>query len=119
MTPLSIEALRRLVGSVQDPHLPFGLGDLGMLERVELADSGDVSVVVNMPCHHCPGLLMIEQDIRDALQRAGVTENIFVSFQGREDWTVARIAPEARVAMQAMGIQSIVPSDCINAEEPV
>lgn len=104
----ALQALRRRVGAVRDPHLPFGLDELGMLEQVSVSPAGDVRVVVNMPCHHCPGLQMLEQDIRDSLRGAGVQADISVSFQGREDWTPADIAPRARAAMQAMGIQTVV-----------
>jgi len=51
---------------------------------------------------------MMEHDIQQALRRAGVQEPISISFQGRESWTPSDIAPRARKAMQAMGIQSIV-----------
>lgn len=100
--------MRQLVGAVQDPHLPFGLVELGMLEQLTVLPCGAVQVVINVPCHHCPGLQMMEHDIHQALRSAGVQEAISVSFQGRESWTPSDIAPQARNAMQKMGIQSIV-----------
>lgn len=100
--------MRRHVGAVRDPHLPFGLDELGMLEQLTVLPSGAVQVVINVPCHHCPGLQMMENDIQQALRGAGVQEPISVSFQGRKSWTPSDIAPQARKAMQAMGIQSIV-----------
>lgn len=100
--------LRRHVGAVRDAHLPFGLDELGMLEQLTVSASGAVQVVVNVPCHHCPGLQMMEHDIHLALRSAGVQEEISVSFQGRKNWTPSDIAPQARSAMMALGIQSIV-----------
>jgi len=100
--------MRKHVGAVRDAHLPFGLDELGMLEELTVLPSGAVQVVVNVPCHHCPGLQMMEQDIQQVLRGAGVKEPISVSFQGRKNWTPSDIAPRARSAMQAMGIQTIV-----------
>jgi len=105
---VSAHQMRKLVGAVQDPHLPFGLDELGMLEDLTVLPSGAVQIVINVPCHHCPGLEMMEHDIHQALRHAGVQEGISVSFQGRKSWTPANITPQARNAMQTMGIQSIV-----------
>lgn len=99
--------LRELVGAVRDPHLPFGLAELGMLERLDVSACGAVDVVVNVPCHHCPGLQMLDDEIRGVLRRAGVQAAVSISFQGRAEWTPAAISPRARTAMRHMGIQMI------------
>lgn len=99
--------LRQLVGAVRDPHLPFGLAELGMLERLDVSACGTVDVVVNVPCHHCPGLQMLDDDIREVLRRAGVKAEVSISFQGQADWTPAAISPHVRMAIRHMGIQMV------------
>ncbi len=104
---VGIDDIQRCVGAVRDPHLPFGLAELGMIEQVGVTPAGEVDVVINMPCHHCPGLSMMEEDIRTELRGIGVTEAIRVSFQGRDDWRPEAIRPEARAALRAMGMQTV------------
>jgi len=102
---VSREQLHKLVGAVKDPHLPFGLAELGMLERVEFNDGDGVEVVVNIPCHHCPGLQMLRDDIQAALRSGGVTQPVSVSFQGARIWSPDDMSSRARAAMRAAGIQ--------------
>lgn len=103
---VSEQRLAEVVGAVRDPHLPFGLAEMGMLERVTVSPAQAVEVVVNMPCHHCPGLQMLRDDIETALRHAGVTQPIHISFQGREAWQPVSMTPEVRAAMRTMGIQT-------------
>lgn len=107
---VSEQNLRRAIGGVRDPHLPFGLDELGMLESISVSASGEIGVVVNVPCHHCPGLQMLNDDIHEAVRRAGGGSHVSVSFQGRHAWAPVHISPEVRVAMRAMGIQTAGPA---------
>lgn len=101
------QRLVEVVGAVHDPHLPFGLAEMGMLERVTVSPAQAVDVVINVPCHHCPGLQILRDDIETALRQAGVTQPIHISFQGREAWQPVSMTPEVRAAMRTMGIQTL------------
>jgi metal-sulfur cluster biosynthetic enzyme len=104
-------AIARAVGEVLDPHLPVGLRELGMLETVEVADDGSVSVVVNMPCHHCPGLQLLRDDIAARARAAGAHGHVRVSFHGREAWKPLHISERARAALRDYGIQVAAADD--------
>lgn len=104
---VSQQRMTEVVGAVHDPHLPFGLAEMGMLERVTVLATQAVEVVVNVPCHHCPGLQMLRDDIETALHAAGVTLPIHISFQGREAWQPVSMTPAVRAAMRTMGIQTV------------
>jgi metal-sulfur cluster biosynthetic enzyme len=104
---VSVEQLTAAVGAVHDPHLPFGLADMGMVERVEILPQQSIEVVINVPCHHCPGLQMLRDDIEAALRSVGVTQPIQISFHGREAWHPVSMTPEVRAAMRSMGIQTL------------
>lgn len=100
-----MDQLTELIGAVRDPHLPFGLAELGMLEQVVLTAEGSLEVVVNVPCHHCPGLQVLRDDIESAVRAAGVVQTIAISFQGKKAWQPMHMSSGARAAMRVMGIQ--------------
>lgn len=104
------QELFHLVGSVKDPHLPFGLAELGMLERAIVTESGAIDIVVNVPCHHCPGFQILQDDIETALRAAGIEQELSISFQGSESWQPADMPTETRAALRAIGIQINSPS---------
>jgi metal-sulfur cluster biosynthetic enzyme len=99
------ETIADAVGSVLDPHLPFGLRDLGMLESVCIDQNGNVQVTITMPCHHCPGLDQMRDNIVSAARRAGAHGEVRVSFLGSEKWNTARVTEPARAGLSAFGVQ--------------
>ena len=99
------EAVADAIGSVLDPHLPFGLRDLGMLESVCIDQDGSVQVTVTMPCLHCPGLDQMRNNIVSAARRVGVQGEVQVSFLGSEKWSTARVTEPAREGLRAFGVQ--------------
>lgn len=106
-----LSEIENAVGEVLDPHLPFGLKELGMLESVELDDNGDLSVVISMPCHHCPGLQSITDDIRSKARKAGVRGGVRVSFHGHEAWQPMHISEPVRKAMLGFGLRAVARDD--------
>lgn len=100
-------SIDRAVGEVLDPHLPIGLRELGMLETVEVADDGSVSIVVNIPCHHCPGLQLLRDDIIARARAAGACGPVYVSFHGRNVWKSLHISDQARRSLRDYGIQVV------------
>lgn len=99
------EELFSLIGSVRDPHLPFGLAELGMLERATITENEAIEIVVNIPCHHCPGLQVLQDDIEATLRAAGVKQPISVSFEGRGPWRPTDMSARAKAALRKAGIQ--------------
>ncbi|TEA77783.1 iron-sulfur cluster assembly protein [Allopusillimonas ginsengisoli] len=108
------EELFSLIGSVRDPHLPFGLAELGMLERAAITDSHAIEIVVNIPCHHCPGLQVLQDDIEATLRAAGFSQDISVSFEGSGPWLPTDMSDRARAALRKAGIQ--INSDISDSE---
>ena len=102
MTP---EVLADAVGSVLDPHLPFGLRQLGMLESVCIDKGGSARITITMPCHHCPGLEQMREGIVSAARSVGVQGDVQVSFLGREKWSTACVTESARAGLRAFGVQ--------------
>lgn len=98
-------SIDRAIGEVLDPHLPVGLRELGMLETVEVADDGAVSIVVNIPCHHCPGLQLLRDDIVARARAAGACGHVHVSFHGHKVWESLHISEQARRSLRDYGIQ--------------
>ena len=102
---VSVQRVADAVGKVLDPHLPIGLQELGMLESVEALGDGGVSIVIAMPCHHCPGMQQMYDEIVAQARVSGARGEVRVSFHGQEVWQPLRISPRARTALRAFGVQ--------------
>ncbi len=94
--------VRAALAEVQDPELPIGIVDLGLVRSVAV-DGDTVRVGITFTSIACPCTDMLREDIQERLRRLdGVThvevEEVFEAWS-REDMT-----EEGRLALLALGV---------------
>jgi ring-1,2-phenylacetyl-CoA epoxidase subunit PaaD len=93
----------KAVGEVLDPEVPvLSVVDLGIVRDVREED-GAVVVDVTPTYSGCPAMRVIENDIIEALQRAGA-KDVRVNTVFHPVWTTDWISPDARERLRAYGI---------------
>lgn len=93
-----------ILDSVMDPEVPvLSVRDLGIVRNVEIDAAGTVTVTVTPTYSGCPAILVIEQDIADAIVAAGIP-SVQVQTTFSPPWTTDWIAPDARARLKAYGI---------------
>jgi metal-sulfur cluster biosynthetic enzyme len=60
-----IEALR----TVQDPEIPINIYDLGLIYRVDISPTGNVSIDMTLTAPACPVAGMMPVMVKDAVER--------------------------------------------------
>jgi metal-sulfur cluster biosynthetic enzyme len=90
------------LAEVQDPELPVGIVDLGLVRSVRV-DGADVTVGITFTSIACPCTDLLADDIQDRLGRldgvAGVqVEELF------EPWSRDDLTEDGRVALRALGV---------------
>lgn len=104
MTTALISELRRIVGAVEDPELPFvTIEELGILRQVEGDDDGLVTVTVTPTYSGCPATEVIRDRILGALAEAG-HRRVRVRTVFSPAWTTDDITPEGRRKLEEGGI---------------
>jgi ring-1,2-phenylacetyl-CoA epoxidase subunit PaaD len=100
--PRSEEALR-ILDDVKDPEVPvLSVVELGIIRAVE-ADGARVAVTITPTYSGCPAMKVIEDDVRDALERAGF-QDIGVKTVYAPAWSTDWIPAPAREKLRAYGI---------------
>jgi metal-sulfur cluster biosynthetic enzyme len=94
--------VRAALAEVQDPELPVGIVDLGLVRSVTV-DGGAVRVGITFTSIACPCTDVLSEDIRARLRRLdGVTdvevEEVF------EAWSRDDLTEEGRLALLALGV---------------
>jgi ring-1,2-phenylacetyl-CoA epoxidase subunit PaaD len=91
------------VGEVLDPEVPvLSVVDLGIVRDVR-EENGVVVVDVTPTYSGCPAMRVIENDIVEALHRAGA-KDVRVNTVFHPVWTTDWISPDARERLRAYGI---------------
>ena len=105
----------RVLEGVMDPEIPVvSLVELGIVRAVRLHDEG-TEVVVTPTYSGCPATELIEQQVCEALDAAGLGPVRLVR-QRAPAWTTDWITPEGRRKLAAYGI---APPGPVGADEPV
>jgi metal-sulfur cluster biosynthetic enzyme len=94
--------VRAALAEVQDPELPVGIVDLGLVRSVTV-DGGAVRVGITFTSIACPCTDVLSDDIRARLRQLdGVTdvevEEVF------EAWSRDDLTEEGRLALLALGV---------------
>jgi phenylacetate-CoA oxygenase PaaJ subunit len=97
------ERLLAALAEVQDPEMPVGLVDLGLVYGVEERD-GRVIVDLTFTAMGCPASDFILSDVRERLLAEPGVREVEVRVVWDPPWTAARMTAEGRDALQAWGL---------------
>ena len=107
-SPHVLNAVRELVATIPDPELPMvSIADLGILRDVRVDDDGQVVVEITPTYSGCPAVDAIRDDIRRALDAAGVAGRVDVVLSPA--WTTDWISDTGRQALADAGIAPPAP----------
>lgn len=97
-------AVWEALAAVHDPEIPpLAITDLGMVERVAVAD--EVVGIDLLPTFvGCPALDVIRADVTAAVAPAAGGRRVEVRFVYAPPWTSDRITPEGRESLRAYGL---------------
>ncbi len=88
---------------VQDPELPIGIVDLGLVYGVRV-EEGRAEVDLTHTAIGCPALEMMREDVEVAARSVPGIEDVRVRTVWDPPWTKARLTPRGRMALRASGI---------------
>jgi metal-sulfur cluster biosynthetic enzyme len=99
---VAADDVRAALAEVQDPELPVGIVDLGLVRSVTV-DGGTVRVGITFTSIACPCTDVLSEDIRARLRQLdGVTEvEVEEVF---EPWSRDDLTEEGRLALLALGV---------------
>ncbi len=97
-------AVWEALAGVHDPEIPpVAITDLGIVERVEVAD--DAVTIDLLPTFvGCPALDVIREDVTTAVDGAAAGRRVEVRFVYSPPWTSDRVTPEGREALRGYGL---------------
>ena len=106
-------AIWELLETVTDPEIPVvNLREMGILRAVRQGLQG-LEVVITPTYSGCPAMGQMEDDVAEALARAGVAARVITQLAPA--WSTDWMTPEGRNKLRAYGIAPPVKSSCTAA----
>jgi ring-1,2-phenylacetyl-CoA epoxidase subunit PaaD len=110
VTATDLELARAVASSIVDPEIPvLTIAELGILRHVG-EEAGRVVVTITPTYSGCPAMGQIEEDLEQALARAGL-EGAEVRLAHDPAWSSDWITTAGREKLAAFGIAPPVPAD--------
>ncbi|MQA82402.1 MAG: DUF59 domain-containing protein [Streptosporangiales bacterium] len=98
------ELVRERLRAIPEPHLPAGIGDLGMVRQAEIHD-GRLDVQLALPCVACPAKAVMADDISAELDSMPGVDSVAVQVTWAEPWSKSGVTPEGRKLLAEGGVQ--------------
>jgi metal-sulfur cluster biosynthetic enzyme len=97
------ERLWAALAEIQDPEMPVGLVDLGVIYRI-VENDGVVEVDLTFTAMGCPASDFILEDVRERLLRETGVREVRINVVWNPPWTVARMTEAGRDALESWGL---------------
>lgn len=91
-----IEALK----TVADPEIMINIYDMGLIYKIEIAESGDVYIEMTVTAPTCPVAGILPQQAADAVSMVEGVGQVEVKIVWEPAWTFERMSDEARMMIE-------------------
>jgi FeS assembly SUF system protein len=85
--------------TVYDPEIPADIYELGLIYRVEIADSRHVTITMTLTSPGCPVAGQMPGWVENAISTVGGVSGVSVAMTFDPPWDQSRMSDEARVAL--------------------
>lgn len=100
MTTYEIEEkIVAMLKTVYDPEIPVNVYDLGLIYKIDVADSGDVTIDMTLTAPNCPAADFIMEDVRQKIESIEGVTNATINLVFEPEWDKDMMTDEAKLEL--------------------
>ena len=88
-----------MLKTVYDPEIPVNVYDLGLIYKIDLQDSGDVSIDMTLTAPNCPAADFIMEDIRQKIESVEGVNAAQINLVFEPEWDKDMMSEEAKLEL--------------------
>jgi len=100
-----VEAIR----TIKDPEIPVNIYDLGLIYGIEIDDACNVKIMMTLTTPNCPVADALPSSVKEKVRSLAGVGEVNVEMTWEPQWTPEKMTPEAKSAMDLMGIDAANP----------
>jgi Predicted metal-sulfur cluster biosynthetic enzyme len=93
------EKVVEMLRTVYDPEIPVDIYSLGLVYKIDLSDSGDLTVDMTLTAPNCPMADFILEDVRMKLESIEGVQSVTVNIVFEPEWTQDMMSEEAKLEL--------------------
>lgn len=93
------EKIVDVLRTVYDPEIPVDIYSLGLVYKIDLADSGDLTVDMTLTAPNCPMADFITEDARLKLEGIEGVKSVTINIVFEPEWTQDMMSEEAKLEL--------------------
>lgn len=91
------EKIVAMLKTVFDPEIPVDIYNLGLIYKIDLSDSGDLTVDMTMTAPTCPMADFIMEDARQKLESIDGISTVTLNLVFEPEWNKDMMSEEAKL----------------------
>jgi metal-sulfur cluster biosynthetic enzyme len=91
------------LAEVEDPEMPISVVDLGLIYDVTVAD-GTATVTMTLTYTGCPARDYLQEDVRQAAERAAGVESAAVELVWSPEWNLEMVTEAGKQDLREFGV---------------
>ena len=88
-----------MLKTVYDPEIPVNVYDLGLIYKIDVADSGDTTIDMTLTAPNCPAADFIMEDIRQKIESIEGVKSATVNLVFEPEWDKDMMSEEAKLEL--------------------
>ena len=100
MTKFEIEEkIVAMLKTVYDPEIPVNVYDLGLIYKIDVSDSNDVTIDMTLTAPNCPAADFIMEDIRQKIESIEGVKSATINLVFEPEWDKDMMSDEAKLEL--------------------
>ena len=93
------EAIVAMLKTVYDPEIPVNVYDLGLIYKIDVADSGDATIDMTLTAPNCPAADFIMEDVRQKIESIDGVNSATINLVFEPEWDKDMMSEEAKLEL--------------------
>ncbi|MDR0891491.1 MAG: iron-sulfur cluster assembly protein [Mediterranea sp.] len=93
------EKIVKMLKTVYDPEIPVDIYDLGLIYRIDVADTGEVEIDMTLTAPNCPAADFIMEDVRQKVDSIEGVTNATINLVFEPVWDKDMMSDEAKLEL--------------------
>lgn len=100
MTKFEIEEkIVAMLKTVFDPEIPVNVYDLGLIYKIDVADSGEATIDMTLTAPNCPAADFIMEDVRQKIESIDSVTSATINLVFEPEWDKDMMSEEAKLEL--------------------